>query len=284
MSRSARIAGTAAAALLVITGCAWGAAWRADRGGTLSVSFLDVGQGDAIFVESPSGRQMLVDGGPNASVLRRLSERMPWWDRSLDVIVATHPDADHIGGLIDVLDRYDVALVVRSGVEGKTQAASVFDAADAAEGARDVIARRGQTIDLGGGAYAQILFPDRPVEDAGTNEGCTVLRVVFGATSFMLPCDAPQGVENYLAALDGASLRSDLLKAGHHGSKSSSGPLFLGFVHPDYGVFSRGCGNRYGHPAPETVARFAQSGIKTADTCTEGTVTFRSDGRRVWRE
>ena len=212
---------------------------------------------------------------------------MPWYDRAIDVVIPTHPDADHIGGLIDVLDRYKVAMIVHSSVEGDTKTARALVAKMRQEGAQEVVAVRGQIIDLGKGAYLEILSPDRSVPHVETNDGCVVARLVYGKTAFMLSCDAPQGVENYLVALDrstsltagGSGLKSDVLKAGHHGSKNSSSPLFLGFVHPAYAVYSRGCKNRYGHPAPETVARFAQFDIPTLDTCTDGTVTFVSDGQ-----
>jgi len=269
----------------------WYATLREDRQGLLTVSFLDVGQGDSIYIEAPSGRQAVVDGGKTSTILRRLARVMPWWDRTIDVAIPTHPDADHIGGLVDVLARYKVSMIIRSSVEGDTQTAKALVEAMKQEGSQNVVAMRGQVVDLGGGAYIQILYPDRLLPHVATNDGCVVARLVYGKTSFMLPCDAPQGVEEYLVALastplgtsDG-SLRSDVLKAGHHGSKYSSSPLFLGFVNPSFGVFSRGCTNTYGHPAPEVVARFEQFDIPTFDTCKDGTVTFVSDGQTVVRK
>lgn len=133
-------------------------------------------------------------------------------------------------------------------------------------------------------AYLEVLSPDRLVPRVDTNTGCVVARLVYGKTAFMLSCDAPHEIENYLVYLGGGALRSDVLKAGHHGSKTSSGVLFLGYVNPQWGVFSRGCNNRYGHPAPETVARFSQFEIPTLDTCEEGTITFASDGQTVQRK
>jgi competence protein ComEC len=100
----------------------------------------------------------------------------------------------------------------------------------------------------------------------------------------MLGCDAPQTVEKYLAALDGRGLKSDVLKAGHHGSRTSSAPLFLDMVDPQWVVYSRGCDNIYGHPNRETIETMARFGIPTLDTCEQGTITFESDGRKVWRE
>ncbi len=281
MRRSVKITGIALLVLVSFTGIVWFAELREDRHGLLTVSFLDIGQGDSIYVEAPSGRQVLIDGGPNSVVLRELSKVMPWYDRTFDVVIPTHPDADHIGGLIDVLARYKVGTILHSSVEGDTKTAAALVAAMAQEGARQVVAMRGQIVDLGGGAYLEILFPDRAVPHVDTNDGCVVARLVYGKTAFMLPCDAPQGVENYLVRLDADQLHADVLKAGHHGSRTSSSDLFVGFVNPAYAVFSRGCDNRYGHPHQEVIERFARFGIPTLDTCTDSTITFVSDGNTV---
>jgi competence protein ComEC len=284
MRRSSRITGYALLALFIIVALLVYASLREDRHGLLTVSFLDVGQGDAVFIDAPSGRQVLIDGGKGAAVLQRLSSVMPWWDRSIDAVIATHPDADHIGGLIDVLSRYTVGMIVHSSVEGGTQTAAALEVAMRQEGAREVTALRGQVIELGDGAYIEILFPDRAVPHVETNDGSVVARLVYGDTAFMLTGDAPATVESYLAALDPDSLRADVLKAGHHGSKYSSGPIFLGAVGPRFGIFSRGCDNTYGHPAPEVVARFKGFGVPTFDTCTDGTIRFVSDGTTVSRK
>ena len=258
--------------------------WSASRSFVphdLTVSFLDIGQGDSILVRAPSGATVLVDGGPGNAVLRQLAATLPWWDRSIDLMIATHPDADHVTGLISVLQRYQVKRIVQSSVEGSTSVWHELERTMQEEGAPITIATRGQTFDLGDGAYLEILFPDRQVAHVETNTGSVVARLVYGDTSFMLTGDMPQSVENYLMELDSSRDQSTVLKAGHHGSKNSSSPYFLGFVNPAYGVFSRGCNNRYGHPAPETVARFALFGIPTEDTCTQGRVTFVSDGKTV---
>jgi competence protein ComEC len=282
MQRNAQIIWGSVGILAVVAVLVWSAAWRAHPG-VLTVSFLDIGQGDSIFIESPTGRQMLVDGGLDRTVLRELGSVMPWWDRSIDVVVATHPDADHISGLVDVLQRYRVSYIFQPGIGHNTSQAESLLSSVAQEGAQEMIARRGQIVDLGGGAYFEILHPDRDVATAETNEGCIVGRVVYGDTAFMLTCDAPIGVEQYLAAL-GTDLHADVLKAGHHGSRTSSSPLFVGLVSPQWGVFSRGCDNKYGHPHAETVAVFKKFGIPVVDTCTDGRVTFVSDGGAVTRK
>ena len=281
MRKSSRITGFFILGLLLFVAILWHVVLREDRVGNMTVSFLDVGQGDSIYIEAPSGRQVLIDGGKNASVLRRLASVMPWWDRTIDVVIPTHPDADHINGLIDVLGRFRVGMIIHSSVEGDTPSAKALNEAMRQEGSENVIAMRGQILDLGDGAYIQILYPDRLVTHVATNDGSVVVRLVYGKTAFMLTGDASDGVEKFLVVLDGEQLRSDVLKAGHHGSKFSSSLLFLGFVNPQIGVFSRGCDNTYGHPSPETVDRFMLLNIPTVDTCTEGTITYVSDGNTV---
>ena len=247
----------------------------------LTVSFLDIGQGDSIFIQSPTGRQVLVDGGPSGIVLRRLGEIMPWYDRSIDMIVATHPDSDHVSGFIDVLARYDVKKILQSSVKGDTAVWHRLEDAMHAEGVPIIIAKRGQIFDLGGGAYLEVLFPDRALPDAETNTASVVARVVYGSTSVLLTGDSPKPIEEFLVELDRDALKSTMLKAGHHGSKNSSSPLYLGYVDPQYVVFSRGCNNRYGHPAPETVAVLGKFADPTYDTCLQGTITYVSDGINV---
>lgn len=284
MRRSVQVTGVVILILLAACAVIWSAALRQDRHGLLTVSFLNIGQGDSILIESPTGTTALIDGGPTAGVLREIGKVLPWYDRSIDLIIPTHPDSDHISGLIDVLERYRVGYIVQSSVLGTTATWRTLEnsiAADTKKGTRLVTATRGQIIDLGGGAYLEVLSPDRRVPNLETNMGCVITRLVYGSTSFMLDCDAPQAMENYLVSLDGPDLHADVLKAGHHGSRTSSSPLFVGYVDPQYAVYSRGCNNIYGMPHAETVATFKAFNIPTLDTCTRGTITFTSDGKKV---
>ena len=291
MRISSKVLGFAILFLIGIAVVVWLAVAAEGRGNQLTVSFLDIGQGDAIFIDAPSGRQVLIDGGSGRSVLRQLGKTMPWYDRSIDIVGGMHPDADHIGGLIDVLDRYKVDMIVESSVLGETPLWNSFEKTvddESKNGAKLVTAQRGQVIDLGSTGlpqathvYLEILFPDRKVAGVETNTGCVITKLVYGDTSFMLPCDAPSAIEKYLVALDGASLKANVLKAGHHGSKNSSSVPFVGFVDPEYAIYSRGCDNSYGHPHQQTIDTFARFSIPTLDTCAEGTITFVSDGKTV---
>ncbi|MBM3271916.1 MBL fold metallo-hydrolase [Candidatus Kaiserbacteria bacterium] len=284
MRRSTVIMGFVVAVLAIVACLVWVAAVHAAGPGVLRVSFLDVGQGDAIFVETPSGRQILIDGGPDSTVLRRLPTVTPWFDRTIDMIVPTHADADHIAGLVHVLDRYQIGTILQPAVAGDTEIAAALVRSIRQEGAQEMAAERGKVLDFGDGARLEILFPDRPLPGADTNTACTITRVVYGKTAFLLPCDAPQAIEEYLVGLDGKALHADVLKAGHHGSKTSSSLTFVGYVQPQWVVYSRGCDNKYGFPHQETIDTFARLNIPTLDTCEEGTITFESDGESVRRK
>lgn len=277
-----RKTGCIAVAILACTALLlWGAVIHESARETLTVAFLDVGQGDAALITTPGGRQVLIDGGRSRSVLRALSKEMAWYDRTIDVVIATHPDTDHVGGLFPVLERYRVLHILRPGVGTEKEVTQSLLKEIANEDATETLARRAQRIDLGTDAYIDILFPDRDVSGIETNAGSIIARLVYGDTSFLFTGDAPQAIEEYLVSLDGSGLQSDVLKVGHHGSDTSSAPLFVGFVSPEHAVISRGCDNSYGHPHETVLATLNQFNIQTHDTCTDGTVTFTSDGREV---
>ena len=150
---------------------------------TLRVTFLKVGQGDAILIQTPTGEEILIDGGPDRSVLRELPKRMGPFDRSIDMVIATHPDKDHIAGLADVFERYRVAVFMEPRVQHDTSyAQALTHAANTEKKVEQVAARRGMRIHMGGGAYADVLFPDREVTEIESNTGSVVMRLVYGET------------------------------------------------------------------------------------------------------
>lgn len=288
------------AALFVTTIFIWYAVVRENRNGILKIAFLDIGQGDAIFVEAPNGNQLLIDGGPPKAVLSALRRVMPFYDRSIDMLLVTNPDRDHMAGFIDVLTGYHVGSIVEPGTVGASAEYREFEKvigdrnpSSASEGGapplkkgelpKRILARRGQTIwlDKKRGIGFHILFPDRDVSGVATNDGSIVGRLVYGDTSIMFTGDAPQDIEHYLVSLDGKNLKSDVLKVGHHGSRTSTSAEFVGVVAPAYAAISDGRGNKYGHPHKETLDTLAQFGVHVYRTDEFGTIVTQSDGENV---
>ncbi|HVW71926.1 MAG TPA: MBL fold metallo-hydrolase [Candidatus Paceibacterota bacterium] len=274
----------AAAILLVANLVIWSMV-ASSRPAGLQVSVLDIGQGDSILVEGPTGITMLVDGGRSGQTdLAQVGKELGLFDRYINLVVETHPDADHIGGLPAIFNRYQVGAFMEPGIPDDTSDAAALAAAASAElGVDHLIARRGMRIDLGGGAYADVLYPDRDPSKMDTNNGSITMHVVYGNTSFMLTGDLPSPVEDWLVQLDGTDgeLPTDVLKAGHHGSKYSTDDAWLAALHPSMAAISAGVNNPYGHPAPETLDRIKNEGATIYSTLGKGTIHFVSDGANI---
>ena len=250
----------------------------------LEVSFLDIGQGDSILIRAPGGTELLIDGGPDRSVLRQLPKKLGFFDRSLDAVIATHPDKDHIAGLVDVFGRYQVSYFLESGVVHDSSFTHALEqAAEAEPGLVRLKARRGMRLHLGKEVYADVLYPDRDVSNVETNDGSVTVRLVYGSTSFLMAGDAPSKIEDYLVSLDGDALKTDVLKASHHGSKNSTDDTWLAAVRPSTVVISAGKDNPYGHPAPAVLDRVRKEGAEIVSTIDKGTITFVSDGKMITR-
>lgn len=262
----------------------FGSGTSGSHGQYLTVAFMDIGQGDAIYIETPDGVQVLIDGGPDSAVLRTLPPLMPFLDRSIDVVLATHPDKDHIGGLVDVLERYKVGEIIMTENENDTGVSSAFIDRVQHEGAELLFARAGQVLQLGASTTLTIYSPAADPSALESNASSIVAQLKYGDSEFMLTGDAPIGIEEYLVKTYGTALSSDVLKLGHHGSKTSSSAEFLAAVHPEYAVVSAGKDNRYGHPTTEALGRATAEGSKILSTIDSGTIIFKSDGQRMWTE
>ena len=246
----------------------------------LRVSFLDIGQGDSIFIEAPNGNQVLIDGGANRQVLQQLAKQMPFYDRSLDLVIATHSDLDHIGGLPFVFDRYKVAGFMEPGVRANTSA-DIALILKAKKAKNYILARRGMRVVLEPDIYFDILFPDRDPVGMETNTASVVGRLTYGETSFLLTGDSPSEIETYLVNLDAESLSADVLKAGHHGSKTSTSDRFVAVVNPELAIISAGRDNRYGHPHQVVLDTLARYGVSVLNTANQGVINLLSDGRQI---
>lgn len=246
------------------------------QAGTLTVTWLDVGQGDAAVIQC-GGQTMLIDGGkPEKS-----SYIYAWLQQHglsyLDVIVATHVDADHIGGLSGALNYASVGTAYCPVTTGTTETFQSFVKYLAQRGKQITVPTAGETFALGG-AQVQILGPLHSAEDS--NDNSIVLKVSFGATSFLFTGDAERAEEQDLLNA-GVNLQSTVLKVGHHGSDTSTSYPFLRAVAPQYAVISVGTGNSYGHPTEAVLSRLRDAGVTTFRTDMQGEITAVSDGQTV---
>lgn len=249
-----------------------------------SISFLDVGQGDAIFIEAPNKVQVLVDAGPNTSVIGALADVLPFWDRVIDMIIPTHADKDHIGGFPAVFERFTVQQVYDTQNTATTSIYEEFARLRDVEGAEIFEASSADTIvlDEDAGVYLRILFPGKDLQELDRNDTSTVIQLIHGEVEVMLTGDASTMVEEYLVYLYEDSLRSEILKAGHHGSHTSTSELFLETVNPELVIISAGAGNSYGHPHEDVVDRISSFGAGMLETSKMGTITLETDGQYIW--
>ena len=265
--------------LIILSAVLWLVVLHENREGFLTFAVLDVGQGDSLFIESPTGTQVLVDGGPNNSLMKEISKVLPWYDRHIDMLVITNPDRDHYEGFIPLLDKYSTEVVLEPGTTNPNEAYKVLEDKIIYKKIPKILARRGQRIILGGGAYLEILFPDRDISGVSPNDGSIIMKLVYGETSILLTGDSTNRIEEYILKLDESSLNSDILKVAHHGSKTSSDPDFVLAVSPKWAVISSGEDNSYGHPHKETLETLKNLNVETYNTCNNGTIIFKSDGK-----
>lgn len=250
----------------------------------LKVVFLDVGQGDAVYIEAPNGKQILIDGGPDAKLLSSLSKVMPFADRSIDMIIATHPDMDHIGGFPLLIDNYKVTSVIENGTISTSQIYKSLEEKIIKKKINKIIAYRGMHIilDEKKNIYLDILFPDRDVLKFESNDASIVSKLVYGNNSFMITGDASLYTENLMEWGESEStLHADVLKLAHHGARSSSSLLWLEKVKPSVAIISAGKKNNYGHPHKETLDRLFKLHIPFLSTMEKGNIIFKSDGIKL---
>lgn len=247
----------------------------------LTFAMLDVGQGDALFIESPTGVQILVDGGPPRKILSALARVMSPFDRHIDAIIITNPDQDHIGGFSDVLKIYKVDKVFESGTYNDSKTYQNLEIEIKNKNIPDILVKKGMKIDIGGGAMIDILFPDRDVSLWDSNDGSIIARLSYGKTSVMLTGDATALTEKIILKENSKDkLQSTILKVGHHGSRTSTSYDFMKAVSPVYALISDGKDNKYGHPHQDTLNTLAQFGAKIFRTDLFGAIIMKSDGRR----
>lgn len=246
----------------------------------LKIHFFDVGQGDSIFIEAPNGNQVLIDGGPDNSVVQKLGGTMTFFDKDIDLIVLTHSDADHVTGLIEVLERYDLQNIIYSDIIRTSSLYDAWQKAVVEENANIIDAVAGKIVDLGNDVTLTILHPAKSLVgkvSEKTNNDSLVLMLKYGETQILLTGDIEAKTERQMM-LNGANLGADILKVAHHGSKTSTIEQFLYEVSPQVAIIQVGAKNRYGHPTKEVLNRLENLGIKYYRTDIDGDIKVISDG------
>jgi competence protein ComEC len=270
--------------LILIFGILLGLIWWQDRDRRLAVHFFDIGQGDSIFISTPSHQNILIDGGPDSSVLSKLGRAMPFYDRTIDLMILTHAHSDHVAGLVDVVKRYNVEKVLYTGAASNS--ADFLEWLDliSQKGIALVKPMAGQVYKFGE-ADLEILYPFEDIsqkEFKDLNDTSIVTRLEYQNTSFLFTGDAPETVEGQLLMQESADLKSDVLKVGHHGSKYSSSLEFLKTVGPQYAVIQLAQDNKFGHPHKITLNKLNGLRVQILRNDEEGDVELVSDGKEMF--
>lgn len=243
---------------------------------TAEVDFLDVGQGDATLINLPGSVQILVDGGPDNRVLNQLARHMPKFDKKIEYVFPSHPDADHIGGLASVLQSYEVGEFVET---GKTSDSQTFKKLENVVSQKKITVkkiRQGDVIDLSSDAKLEVLWPDEnAVKSATTNNSSEVMRFSYHVATVMLMGDAEVEAQNKILASEPEDkIKSDILKVAHHGASSAYDQKFLDEVAPQIAVISVGKNNKYGHPTQIVLNALKNMNLRIFRTDEKGTISF----------
>ncbi|KKS64765.1 MAG: internalization-related competence protein ComEC/Rec2 protein, partial [Parcubacteria group bacterium GW2011_GWB1_42_6] len=240
----------------------------------------DIGQGDATFIETPRHHQILIDGGPSAAILPKVEESLPFGDKRIELLILTHPDSDHLNGLIEILKRYEVAAVLETGIKDDSAQYAQWEEIIKEKNIPVYYAHFGQHIKAADNLEIEILAPFSSIrgkEVSDKNNSSIVGKIIYGKSSLLFVGDASSVLESQMI-LAGFDLDADILQVGHHGSKTSTSAEFLQKVSPDFSVIQVGLKNRYGHPSQETLDRLKN--FLTLRTDLSGDIKFECDLER----
>lgn len=242
---------------------------------SLKVIFFDVGQGDAVLI-SQGQNQVIIDGGKDGKIiLEKLGKYIPFWDRTIEAVIATHPDQDHIGGFVSVAKNYKIETVLETDVRSDSQTYSAWEDLISNKNIQKIEALKNTNVKFPGEAQVEILYPNLKANGDRTdsNDWSVVAKLIFGENKFLFTGDLPGAKEVDLIRNEN-DIDSDILKISHHGSKYATSTEFLGAVSPKEAVISVGKNNAYGHPAPEIVDRLLKAGIKILRTDELGDIKY----------
>lgn len=240
----------------------------------LKVAFFDVGQGAATFIEAPNKNQVLIDGGPGSQILNKLGRQMPFFDRDIDLIVLTHPDNDHLNGLIDVLRNYEVGQVIDPCLDDPSFAYQEWLRLIKEKEISRTCAEAGQRVKIDEDIQIIIFYPFENLTGQSfknTNASSIVMKLIYGQSKILLTGDAEESIEHQLIQ-NGADLKSQILQVAHHGSKTSTDQEFVSRVNPEIAVIQVGKNNKYKHPHQEVLDRLKD--IKIYRTDLDGDIKF----------
>ena len=259
-----------------------GFAWFSKQPQKLEVYFLDVGQGDAILIKTPFGQNVLIDGGPDSAILKRLGENLPWWERTIDLMILTHPHDDHVMGLNEVIKRYDIQKIVHTGVAYDSPAYATWQELVKDNRISSILVDRPQTINLGENCNLAILYPRQAIYGRGAenvNNTSIVSKLDCGGVKMLFAGDAEREEENELLKTN-IDLSADIIKIGHHGSDTASGDEFLAKVKPQYAIIEVG-ENDFGLPSLRVIKRLERMGAKVYRTDQSGTIFIKNDWQNI---
>ncbi|TBX11051.1 ComEC/Rec2 family competence protein [Clostridium perfringens] len=245
----------------------------------LMISYMDVGQGDAAYIKV-NGNDILIDAGPRSNSKELLEQLKAKNIDDFELVIATHPHEDHIGGMVDVFKEYEVKAFYSPKITHTTKTYENLVKAVKDEGLKTKELKDGMVIDLGEGAKFEVFTPQKS-EYEELNDYSPIMKLNFGDTSYLFTGDAEKLAEEEALAKYKTSLDSDVIKFGHHGSSSSSSNAFIEAVSPKYGIISCAKDNKYGHPHRETLDIIKKYNIKTFRTDTDGEIILTSDGKSI---
>ena len=259
--------------------------WQGRESGIVTITYLDVGQGDSILIQTPSDNTILIDGGPDSSVLSKIGRQLPFYDHTIEFVILTHAHSDHVAGLVDILKRYEVQSVLFSAVEHSSPDYLEWKTLLSEQGIQSLFPIAGQVFQFGE-VTLEVLFPFEDLSGESPkdlNATSIVARLEYQDTSFLLTGDATAEVEERLLHMyPDSTLDSDVLKVGHHGSKYSSSLEFLRAVDADAAIIQVGEGNSFDHPHRLILQRLKGLGIPVLRNDLEGDIEMKSDGKKIF--
>lgn len=283
MLRQKKIKFIALGILVIATFLVWSAYFSLRPADKLMVSFFDVGQGDSAFIETPNHRQILIDSGPDNSVLAKIGRSAAFYDRYIDILIITHPDSDHLAGAVEMARNYDIGLILTNGQECATKICAEFDKIVKEKNIKVVMASAGQKINFGSNVKIDILEPESSTANSGKNtdnNSSIISYLVYGSDSFLFTGDAEVKEELDLVNL-WPGLNAEVLKVAHHGSKNSVNEVFLQKIEPKFSIISVGAKNKYGHPHIETIETLKKIGSDVLRTDLKGDIVMETTGAGI---